>query len=92
MNRWLLPEGTGEEQMADYEKISTMLTTGRVARLFGVHAGTVIRWSERGIIKAYRIGPRGDRRYRREDVAALFFEKVIRRHSAGRQAPPPGRA
>ena len=66
--------------MANYERISTMLTTGEVARIFGVHASTVRRWSEQGIIKAYRIGPRGDRRFRRDDVAVLFLERAIQRH------------
>ena len=66
--------------MTHYERIKTMLTTGEVARLFGVHASTVRKWSEQGIIKAYRIGPRADRRFRRDDVAILFLEKAIQRH------------
>ena len=66
--------------MTDYAKTKNMLTTGEVARLFGVHASTVRRWSEQGIIKAYRIGPRGDRRFRREDVAILYFERAVQRY------------
>ena len=66
--------------MTHYERIKTMLTTGEVALLFGVHASTVRKWSEQGIIKAYRIGPRADRRFRRDDVAILFLEKAIQRH------------
>ncbi len=69
--------------MAHYKGVSTMLTTGEVARLFGVHANTVRRWSEQGVIKAYRIGPRGERRFRREDVAVLFLERAIQRHLKG---------
>jgi len=65
--------------MAHYERISTMLTTGEVARLFGVNASTVRRWSSQGIIKCYRIGPRGDRRFRREDVAVFYLERAIQR-------------
>jgi len=45
-----------------------MLTIGDVSKLLGVHANTVRRWSESGILKTYRIGPRGDRRFRREDI------------------------
>ena len=66
--------------MTHYERIKTMLTTGEVARLFGVHASTVRKWSEQGTIKAYRIGPRADRRFRRDDVAILFLEKAIQRY------------
>lgn len=66
--------------MTHYERIKTMLTTGEVARLFGVHASTMRKWSEQGIIKAYRIGPRADRRFRRDDVAMLFLDKAIRKY------------
>ena len=45
-----------------------MLMTNDVARLLGIHVNTVRRWSNKGIIRAYRIGPRRDRRFRREDV------------------------
>jgi excisionase family DNA binding protein len=57
-----------------------MLTTGDVARIFNVHPQTVRRWSERGIIRAYRVGPRGDRKFSREDVAVLYFERNIRKY------------
>lgn len=58
------------------EKISDMLTTGQVARFLNIHPGTVRRWAERGIIKAYRIGPGASRRYLRRDVALLFLERA----------------
>ena len=45
-----------------------MLTTTAVAQFLGVHPNTVRHWSEIGILESYRIGPRGDRRFRREDV------------------------
>ena len=45
-----------------------MLTTGGVAQLLGAHPNTVRHWSENGILKSYRIGPRGDRRFRKEDM------------------------
>ena len=49
-----------------------MLTTSDVARLLGVHIYTARRWSNQGIIRAYRISPRRDRRYRREDVLCVL--------------------
>jgi excisionase family DNA binding protein len=52
---------------------SEMLRIGKVSQLLHVHPNTVRRWSEKGIIKAYRIGIRGDRRFKREDIAAIFF-------------------
>ena len=45
-----------------------MFTTRELARFLNVHINTVRRWSDQGIIKSYRIGPRGDRRFSRDDV------------------------
>ena len=58
--------------MARREQTITMLRTGDVAWLLDTHSNTVRRWADRGIIMAYRIGRRGDRRFRREDVAHLL--------------------
>ena len=50
----------------------TMLTVSHVARLFGVHVNTVRQWSNNGIIRVYRIGPRRDRRFKREDIDSFL--------------------
>ena len=63
--------------------ISTMLSTGKVARIFNVHASTIRRWSQQGILKAYRNGQRGDRRFRREDVAVLYLDRAIHKYLKG---------
>ena len=55
---------------------NTMLRTGEACRILCIHANTLRRWNEEGIIQAYRIGPRGDRRFRREDIAALLIERT----------------
>ena len=52
-----------------------MLTVREVGQLLHVHSNTLRRWSDQGIIKAYRIGPRGDRRFRAEDIAVLLLEE-----------------
>ena len=51
-----------------------MMTVKEVARLLHIHSNTVRRWSDRGIIRAYRITHRGDRRFRREDIARFLAE------------------
>lgn len=56
----------------------TMLTVSDVARIFNVHTGTIRRWCEQGRIVTYRSGPRGERRFRREDVAVAYFDRSIR--------------
>ena len=56
--------------------ISPMLTTSDVARLFNVHINTVRRWSNQGILKTYRIGSRGDRRFDQKDIEQFLYKKV----------------
>lgn len=58
----------------------TMLTTRQVADFLQVSVCSVRRWSDRGTLKFYRIGSRGDRRYWREDV--LNFLELSSRHSS----------
>lgn len=65
--------------MANHEEINPMLTTSDVARLLNVHMNTVRRWSNQGILRAYRIGSRGDRRFRREDIDLFLSEEAKRR-------------
>jgi len=60
--------------MGNGEHISELLTVREVAQLLHVHPNTLRRWSNDGRIKAYRITPRGDRRYKREEIARFLTE------------------
>jgi len=51
-----------------------MLTIKELSRMLYVHPNTVRRWSDQGIIKAVRINSRGDRRFRRSDIASFLVE------------------
>ena len=66
--------------MVESNGVTKMMTVGEVARLLNVHTNTVRRWSERGILKTYRVGPRRDRKFRRRDVAVLYLERAIKKH------------
>jgi excisionase family DNA binding protein len=55
----------------------SLLTTRELARMLNVHINTVRRWSDQGILKSYRIGPRCDRRFSRDDIA-LFLEQTAK--------------
>ena len=45
-----------------------MLTVSEVAYLLHVHPNTVRLWSDNGLIRAYRVGHRRDRRFKTEDI------------------------
>jgi len=51
---------------------SSVLTVREVANFLNIHVNTVRRWSDLGVLKAYRIGPRSDRRFRREDILSFL--------------------
>jgi excisionase family DNA binding protein len=67
---------------------STMLTTVDVARIFDVHPGTIRRWCQQGKVKAFRAGPRGERRFRREDVAIAYLDRDIQQYLTASQRRP----
>jgi len=52
-----------------------VLRGGEVASLLGVHMNTVRRWSDKGVLKSFRVGLRHERRFRREDVDAFLEEE-----------------
>jgi len=60
--------------MANDEQMDDMLTVREVARVLHVHPNTLRRWSNKGRIRAYRINPRGDRRFKREEIARYLAE------------------
>ena len=64
-----------ENEIGNNTQFGSMLTVREVSQLLHVHSNTLRRWSDQGIIKAYRIGPRGDRRFRAEDIAVLLLEE-----------------
>ncbi len=55
---------------------SSMLTVREVSQLLHVHSNTLRRWSDQGVLRAYRIGPRGDRRFKPEDIAVMLLEQT----------------
>ncbi len=52
-----------------------LLTVKEVAKMIHVHPHTLRRWSDEGLIKAYRISRRGDRRFKLEDVQSFLSEQ-----------------
>jgi len=51
-----------------------MMTAQQVADFLQVSICSIRRWSDKGALKFYRVGSRGDRRYWREDVLRFLEE------------------
>jgi len=75
------------KDMASDNLMEPMMTVREVARLLNIHSNTVRRWSDRGIIRAYRITHRGDRRFRREDIAHFLAELSVQRGDERKVSP-----
>jgi excisionase family DNA binding protein len=63
------------------KKNKTVKTTGKeimtcdeVAEYLRVHVSSVRRWSRSGKLTAYKVGGRGDWRYREQDVLAFLYD------------------
>lgn len=56
---------------------SPVLTPREAARFLGVHPNTLRRWSDAGLLEAYRVGIAGHRRFKRADLLA-YLERTIR--------------
>lgn len=70
----------GEDNQPD-----ALLTIREVSQILYISKSTLRRWSDLGIVKAYRVGSRGDRRFRPEDIAGLLSEEdraMLIRHLA----------
>ena len=56
---------------SDNEEI---MTCDEVAEFLRVHVISVRRWSRSGKLRAYKLGGRGDWRYRQQDVLAFLYD------------------
>ena len=59
---------TRDNKYNDKDSRDRMLTLSEVAHLLNVHPNTIRRWTQLGVLKAYRFGKRRDRKFKRQDV------------------------
>jgi excisionase family DNA binding protein len=62
-----------------------MLTISKASKLLNLHMNTLRRWSDQGMLPCYRMGTRGDRRYRRGDL--IDFRRKRAWHSMSVSTP-----
>jgi excisionase family DNA binding protein len=55
--------------------LQELLTLKQASELLKVHPNTLRAWDKKGILKAVRIGERGLRRYKREDLVKIMEHK-----------------
>ena len=60
--------------MIVHDESERKLTVAEVTELIHIHPNTLRRWSEQGLITAYRINSRGDRRYKKSDIDQFLNE------------------
>ena len=65
----LMEHGLPGVRVESNSKSPVLLTVHDVSRVLNVHENTVRRWSNQGVLKSLRLGPRGDRRYKLQDIA-----------------------
>jgi len=60
-----------------------LLTVKDACRLLNIRSATLRRWNNNGLITAYRIGTRSDRRFRQQDIGELLYSttECLQAHS-----------
>jgi excisionase family DNA binding protein len=54
--------------------VKAIMTCDEVAEYLRVHVSSVRRWSRSGKLTAFKVGERGDWRYRKQDVLAFLYD------------------
>lgn len=57
-------------------ELSNTLRISRAAKLLGITPMTLRRWEQAEILKPLRVGPRRDRRYKKEDLLRLLDKGI----------------
>lgn len=69
-----------------------LLTLKQVCEILQCHPNTLRQWDKRGVLQAVRLGPRRDRRYKKDDVYALLEQNsspdVIDENPVHKSSPP----
>lgn len=53
-------------------EIPELLTLQEACEFLKKHPNTLRKWDQQGVLKAVRMGPRGDRMYKKEEILKLI--------------------
>jgi DNA-binding transcriptional MerR regulator len=56
-----------------FEELPALLTIREVTHLLHVHPNTLRNWEREGLIQVVRIGPRKDRRYKKDIIEKMMY-------------------
>ena len=56
-------------------ELPELVTLKQASEILQCHPNTLREWDRKGVLKAVRIGLRGDRRYRKEDILKLLTKR-----------------
>ena len=65
------------ENMKKTDGEDKLLSISQVAKTFGIHQDTLRNWEKKGLITPLRVGTRGDRKYRPEDLEKIMDDMSI---------------
>jgi len=60
---------------AGIQPINGLLSTMEAAQRLRIHPNTLRRWSKQGILKCYRLGTRGDRRFSASEITDFLQQR-----------------
>ena len=80
-----MAENNSSETLDDPSVSRRFLTLKEVSDMLRVHPNSIRRWSDTGLLPAVRIGERGDRRFRLQDV-----ERFLQGHLPESRSQPAG--
>ena len=63
-------------------ELPDLLNISEGAKLLSVHRNTLRNWTNKGMIKTYRLGSRGDRRFALEDLLEYLDRRSGRSNGA----------
>lgn len=72
MATWEVLIRSGKSERQEQPSSERMFSVDEIAAILNVHPNTIRHWTDRGLLKAYRVGPHQSRRFTREDIHSFL--------------------